>query len=124
MRLSASSTPHAGRVEIGILGIWGSIYSELFFHFYGGHFSSETQKVICRQLGFNDSILGTVWVQKRSTIRPRWFQDYEVRCLGNERNIRDCISSSQPQLTRQDRYFIEDLGVICKPNISQINGEF
>ena len=123
MRLSGSST-HAGRVEIEILGIWGSIYSELFFILYGGHFSSETQKVICRQLGFNDSILGTVWVQSGSTTRPRWFQDYKVRCLGNETNIRDCISSTQPQLTRQDHYFTQDLGVVCKPNISQIDGEF
>ena len=122
MRLSGSSTPHAGRVEIGILGTWGSIYIEEFFY-YWLHLSSETQRIICRQLGFNDSILATVWVQKGSTIRPRWFPDYQVRCLGNETNIRDCISSSQPQLTRRDYYDVQDLGVVCKPNVAQIDGE-
>lgn len=121
VRLSGSSTPHAGRVEIGILGIWGSIYSELLFFLHRLYFSSETQRIICRQLGFNDSILGTVWVQKGSTIRPRWFSDYEFRCLGKERNIRDCISSPQPQLTRRDHYDVQDLGVVCKPNVSQID---
>ena len=124
MRLSGSSTPHAGRVEIRILGIWGSIYSEHFFRYRGRYFSSETKRIICRQLGFNDSILGTVWVQSGSTIRPRWFRDYEVRCLGNERNVRDCISSPRPQLTRQNYHYGQDLGVVCKPNVSQIDGEF
>ena len=124
MRLSGSSTPHAGRVEIGILGIWGSIYNEILWFYHRLYFSSETQRIICRQLGFNDSILGTVWVQKGSTIRPRWFHAYEFRCLGNERNIRDCISSPQPQLTRRDHYYVQDLGVVCKPNVSQIDGEF
>ena len=123
VRLSGSSTPHAGRVEIGILGIWGSIYNYMSF-LHGLYFSSETQRIICRQLGFNDSILGTVWVQKGSTIRPRWFSDYEFHCLGKERNIRDCISSPQPQLTRRDYYNVQDLGVVCKPNVSQIDGEF
>ena len=121
MRLSGSSTPHAGRVEIRILGIWGSIFR---FLYRGRYFSSETERIICRQLGFNDSILSTVWVQSGSTIRPRWFHDYEVRCLGNERNVRDCISSPQPQLTRQNYYYRQDLGVVCKPNVSQIDGEF
>ena len=124
MRLRGSSTPHAGRVEIRILGIWGSIYSRHFFRYRGRYFSSETKRIICRQLGFNDSILGTVWVQSESTIRSRWFRDYEVRCLGNERNVRDCISSPQPQLTRQNYYYGQDLGVVCKPNVSQIDGEF
>ena len=123
MRLSGSSTPHAGRVEIGILGIWGSIYSELWFLLHRLYFSLETQSIICRQLGFNDSILGTVWVQKGSTIRPHWFRDYQVRCLGNETSIRGCISSSQPQLTRRDYYGVQDLGVVCKPNVAQIDGE-
>ena len=120
MRLSGSSTPHAGRVEIGILGTWGSISVEQFF-FYRLH--SETERIICRQLGFNDSILGTIWVQKGSTIRPHWFRDYQVRCLGNETSIRGCISSSQPQLTRRDYYGVQDLGVVCKPNVAQIDGE-
>jgi len=122
LRLRGSSTPHAGRVEIKILGIWGSIFRK-----HGSsdrHFSSETQRVMCRQLGYDDSILDTIWLQIGQSHRVRWFRDYEIRCSGNERNIRDCISSPLPQLIRQDHNFATNLGVVCKPNVSQINGEF
>ena len=122
MRLSASTAPHAGRGEIGILGIWGSIFREHFFR--DRHFSFETQRVICRQLGYNDSILGSVWMQIAPKLRPRWFRDDEVHCLGNETNIRDCISSAQPQLTRPSSSSAQELGVVCKPNVPQISGEF
>ena len=118
MRLSGSLTPHAGRVQIGIHGIWGTIN-----HAYHHSFPSESQRVICRQLGFNDSILGTVWMQNGPTIRPQWFYTSEIRCLGNETNIRDCISSTQPQL-RRNYYYAQDIGVVCKPKVPQINGEF
>ena len=122
MRLSGSSTPHAGRVEIKILGIWGSIFRK--HGFSDRHFSSETQRVMCRQLGYDDSILDTIWLQIGQSHRVRWFRDHEIRCSGNERNIRDCISSPLPQLIRQDHNLATNLGVVCKPNVSQINGEF
>ena len=123
MRLTASSVPHAGRVEIGILGIWGSIFREHFF-FRDKRFSFETQRVICQQLGYNDSILGSIWMRIAPKLRPRWFRDDEFHCLGNETDIRDCIPSPKPQLTRLGSSSAKDLGVVCKPNVPQISGEF
>ena len=57
-------------------------------------------------------------------LRPRWFRDDEVYCLGNETNIRDCISFAQPRLTRPGSSSAQELGVVCKPNVPQISGEF
>ncbi|XP_068745094.1 scavenger receptor cysteine-rich type 1 protein M160-like [Montipora capricornis] len=114
LRLHGSSVSHAGRVEIRIRGIWGSIYLQA----YRLRFLSKSLLVICRQLGFNDSILWTGWPRSGPEISPQWFLSYNVRCLGNERNLMDCVSSTQPRLGRYDRY--QDLGVVCKPNVSQI----
>ncbi|XP_068745092.1 scavenger receptor cysteine-rich type 1 protein M130-like [Montipora capricornis] len=113
LRLRGSSMSHAGRVEIRIQGVWGSI-----FHYWWSPVSSETRLVICRQLGFNDSILWTAWSTSGVDIIPQWFASRDILCLGNETNVMDCVSSTQPILRRNEYY--QDVGVICKPNISQI----
>ena len=100
----------------------GSIFREHFFR--DKRFSFETQRVICQQLGYNDSILGSIWMRIAPKLRPRWFRDDEFHCLGNETDIRDCIPSPKPQLTRLGSSSAKDLGVVCKPNVPQISGEF
>ncbi|XP_068735812.1 scavenger receptor cysteine-rich domain superfamily protein-like [Montipora capricornis] len=117
LRLRGSSVSHAGRVEIRIQGVWGSIFLHHFFHFHR-IVSSETLLVICRQLGFNDSILWTVFSSNGLDIIPQWFSSDDILCLGNERNVMDCVFFSQPLLHRY--HYHQDLGVVCKPNVSQI----
>ncbi|XP_068741994.1 neurotrypsin-like [Montipora capricornis] len=113
LRLRGSSVSHAGRVEIGIQGVWGSISFPWI-----SPISSETGLVICRQLGFNDRILWTRWSSSGVDIIPQWFDASRIRCLGDETNVMDCVSSTQPLLRRYE--YVQDLGVICKPNVSQI----
>ena len=120
MRLRGSSVSHAGRVEIGIQGVWGSIFLSRYF-LWLSPISSETLLVICRQLGFNDSILWTGWSSSGVDIIPQWFHANNIRCLGDETNVMDCVPSTQLLLRRYE--YFQDLGVICKPNVSQIKGE-
>ena len=119
--MSGSSAPNAGRMEIGINGVWGTIGIKRFSRSIVRSISvTGPLWHTCRQLGYIDGVLGTRWMQIGPRRRPVWVL---LNCGGNETNIRDCFSPRTPQLRQPSYYFAQDLGVICKPNVPQIKGE-
>ena len=117
--MSGSSAPNAGRMEIKINGVWGTIGIRRLSRLVHSFLFTEELWFICRQLGYNGGF-GVRWMQIGLRRRPIWFL---LNCGEKETNIGDCIYPPQPQLRLPSYYFAQDLGVICKPNVSQIKGE-
>ena len=119
MRLSGSSVLHAGRVELRIKGIWGTISQDYFP--WGENLGPGTTRVICRQLGFSDAVISAGYSVYGPGVGPVWFNTYHLRgCLGHERNILNC-SSSSPRFTANNHQ--QDVSVVCKPNTSHTSGK-
>ena len=116
VRLTNSAVRHAGRIDLRIHGIWGTLYS----HYYYIQWTS-LDRVICRQLNFSDSILAVGWSVFGQGTGPQWYRARDIHCLGDESNLQSCTHSSQLQLTISGR--AEDLSVICKPSATQARGE-
>lgn len=114
MRLSGSSVPHAGRVELRFKDIWGTIGT----HNWGN--DPELARVICRQLNFTDSILAGAWSVFGPGTGPQWFYSGDLQCLGNESSLLDC-SYPEPQLTRDSGD--SNPSVVCKPEVPQASGK-
>ena len=96
----------AGRVEVKIGGVWGTIHDL--------DWELEEARVVCRQLGYADAIsalkrASAIWLVKRSYTKetPEWIR--RIKCSGNEEKITDCRYEIQ-QMPNYGR----DAGVICQ----------
>ena len=116
IRLTNSAVRHAGRLELRIQGIWGTLYSPYYYIQW-----TSLDRVICRQLNFSDSVLAAGWSVFGQGTGPQWYRARDIHCLGDESNLQNCTHYRQPQLTIHDPY--DDLSVICKPRAAQANGE-
>ena len=80
VRLVGGDTPNIGRVEIFLLGQWGTVCG------YGWDIADAT--VVCHELGF----LRAVAVPSPGTFGagsgPSWYRN--VRCAGTELNLTEC----------------------------------
>ena len=82
IRLVGGSDSHEGRVEIYLLGRWGTVCDS--------YFSLRDAIVVCRQLGYS---INTDW-RNRTFERGRgiiWLQS--VACTGYETNLLQCRRS-------------------------------
>ena len=83
MRINGSK-PHAGRVEILYLGVWGTIS--------GSNWSHTDGDVVCRQLGYPKALA----VQRYGAFGPGkgpvWLPGFE--CHGNETRLTHCPYSN------------------------------
>ena len=126
LRLSGSSAPNAGRMEIKIHGVWGTIGIRRLSRLVRSFLLTKVLRFTCRQLGYNGGFLGVRWMQIGLRRRLIWLL---LNCGEKETNIGgslstlNCIYPPQPHLRLPSYYFAQDLGVICKPNVSQIKGE-
>ena len=120
MRLQGSPVPHAGRVEVRIKGVWGSITSHWIYFFIDPNGISRNARVICRQLGFPDFILPSLWSEFGTGTGPQWFSLHDAHCSGNENSILNCSYFTLPELRR---YSTDDLGIVCKPDVPQVNSK-
>lgn len=116
VRLTNSAVRHAGRIDLRINGIWGTLYS----HYYYIQWAS-LDRVICRQLNFSDSILAVGRAAFGPGTGPQWHRARDIHCLGHESSLQNCAHSSQPQLKIYSHD--QDLSVICKPSAAQASGE-
>lgn len=116
IRLTNSAVGHAGRLELRIHGIWGTIYS----YYYSIQWTSW-DRVICRQLNFSDSVLAVGRAAFGPGTGPQWYEDWNIHCLGHESNLQNCTHYRRPQLSIYDHD--DDFSVICKPRAAQANGE-
>lgn len=100
--VSAEGFSDRGRVEIFILGQWGTVCDDLF--------TSKSGTVVCRQLGFTTVLA----VMKRAVLGEaessvRILLD-DVECEGGERSLLECKRSRVGKHNCSHR---EDVGVIC-----------
>ena len=101
IRLVGGVTPLEGRVEIFLLGQWGTVCG------YGWDFADAT--VVCLQLGF----LRAVGAPRSTTFGagsgPSWYSN--VGCAGTENNLTECWKSISPFGNACSHS--QDAGVMC-----------
>lgn len=120
MRLQGSPVSHAGRVEVRIKGVWGSIASHWVYYYIYPDDMRRNARVICRQLGFPDFILPSFRSEFGTGTGPQLFYLHAAHCSGNETNILKCSFFTLPELRRDST---DDLGIVCKPDVSQVNSK-
>ena len=119
VRLRGSPVPHAGRVELRIKGIWGTIFQESYWYYTLG---PGATRAICRQLGFSDAVISAGNSVYGPGVGPVWLRSNHLRgCLGHEKNILNC-SNSSPRVTSYYGHS-SDASVVCKPNTSHTSGK-
>lgn len=97
-----------GRVEVKVNGLWSSICS-----LSSSYWSINDAKVVCRQLGYNSSVVtpvqGAFYGEAEGPIILR-----DVQCVGTEVHILMCPSSYG---VHQDTTctHVNDVGVMCEP---------
>ena len=120
VRLRGSPVPHAGRVELRIKGIWGTIFQDIYYLF--DTLRPGATRVICRQLGFSDAVISAGYSVYGPGVGPEWLDSWYLDgCLGHEKNILNC-SYRSPRFTISYGH-ISDASVVCKPNTSYTSGK-
>ena len=105
VRLVGGDTPNIGRVEVFLLGQWGTVCS------YRWNLADAT--VVCHELGY----LGAVEAPRSAAFGagsgPSWYSN--VRCAGTERNLTECTKSfsSIGSACSHSR----DAGVVCSSEL-------
>ena len=84
VRLVEGTTPLEGRVEIFLLGQWGTVCD------YNWDFADAT--VVCRQLGYPRAVEAPRYAAFGAGSGPSWY--YSLYCTGTERNLTECSKSN------------------------------
>ena len=84
IRLVGANSTTEGRVEILHEGTWGTICDDAF--------DIDDAHVICRQLKLGKALEARVRAKYGQGTGKIWIDD--LRCLGTERNVRDCMMNS------------------------------
>ena len=98
------SGPHEGRVEIYLLGHWGTICNNLW--------DLADATVVCHSLGYSMAIEATTKFAHGLNTAPIWFEG--VGCTGYEVNLTDCSSKG---LGIQSCAHSQDAGVVCSSKL-------
>ena len=80
------ATPLEGRVEIFVLGQWGTICDE--------EWDLADATVVCHQLGYLRAVEAPRSAAFGAGSGPSWYS--HVECEGNERKLTECIKSLFP----------------------------
>ena len=107
VRLMGGSSPLEGRVEIFLLGQWGTVCDS------GWDFSDAT--VVCHQLGYLRAIAANSSAAFGAGSGPSWYRN--VRCAGTEMNLTECSKSSY--YTGSACSHSQDAGVVCASESSR-----
>ena len=84
LRLVGGSTPLEGRVEVFLLGHWGTVCD------YNWDLADAT--VVCHELGFPRAVEAPRGAAFGAGSGPSWY--YYVNCVGTELNLNQCSRSS------------------------------
>ncbi len=84
VRLVGGDTLLEGRVEVFLLGHWGTVCD------YNWDFLDAI--VVCRQLGYPGAVEAPRYAAFGAGSGPSWY--YSVYCTGTERNLTECSKSS------------------------------
>ena len=95
------TTPIEGRVEIFLLGHWGTVCD------YSWDLADAT--VVCHQLGYLRAVEAPESAAFGAGSGPSWYR--YVECAGTEMNLTECIRSSD--FTGSGCSHSRDAGVVC-----------
>ena len=107
VRLMGGSSPLEGRVEIFILGQWGTVCDNRW------DFSDAT--VVCRQLGYPRAVGPRLSASFGAGSGPSWYSN--VGCAGTEMNLTEC--SKWSDYTGSACSHSRDAGVVCASESSR-----
>ena len=105
VRLVAGSSSLEGRVEIFILGQWGTICSS--------NWEFVDARVVCRELGYLRAVEAPVSAAFGAGSGPSWYSN--VRCTGTEMNLTECSKSLSLFGSACSHY--RDAGVVCSSEL-------
>lgn len=103
IRLAGGNVTNAGRVEVFIAGVWGTIRNR--------GWNNSTSNVACRELGYpgaETAILSTVGTFGKGE-GPVWISD--LKCQGHEDSLWEC---SWPRIAGIYWDHENDAGVVCR----------
>lgn len=99
-----ASTPHSGRLELQLGGVWSTVYgSEL----YDAEAASKVARVACRTLGLKG---GNPWYEKRGLGAKGHYLD--ANCEGREATLAQCVWGKLSSPADGSRA-VYNLGVVC-----------
>ncbi|KAK7497162.1 hypothetical protein BaRGS_00011692, partial [Batillaria attramentaria] len=105
IRLVGGGRPSAGRVEINIGGLWGTLCDDSF-----DHKDTDKDEAICSFLGYANQ---TPKVYPRSYYGPGsgliWIDNFD--CSANKMDLEQCLSPDDSHTC----HHTEDVGVDCQP---------
>ena len=101
VRLMGGTTPLEGRVEVFLLGHWGTVCD------YNWDFVDAI--VVCRQLGNLQAVEAPRYAAFGAGSGPSWY--YRVYCTGTERNLTEC--SKRFSNTGSACPHSRDAGAVC-----------
>ena len=84
VRLVGGATPLEGRVEVFLLGQWGTVCD------YNWNIADAT--VVCHQLGYLRAVEATQFASFGAGSGPSWY--HSVRCDGTELSLSECPNNN------------------------------
>ena len=111
VRLLGGATPLEGRVEIFLLGYWGTVCDR-----YGYYWDLADATVVCHQLGYLRAVGAPRYATFGAGSGLSWYSN--VECTGTERNLTECskslssIGSACPHS--------QDVGVVCSSELGPV----
>ena len=109
VRLVGGANPLEGRVEIFLLGQWGTVCG----YRYGYHWDLADATVVCHQLGYVRAVGAPRSVTFGAGSGPSWYS--YVRCVGTEHNLTECSKSFSALGSACPHY--HDAGVVCSSEL-------
>ena len=101
VRLVGGSTTQKGRVELFLLGQWGTVCSN--------QWDIADATVVCHQLGYLRAVGAPRYAAFGAGSGPSWYRD--VGCVGTEKYLTEC--SINGELTGTACSHAQDAGVVC-----------
>ena len=116
VRLMGGATPLEGRVEIFLLGQWGTVCSTGHYSAYAGSFVAwdiADATVVCHQLGYLRAVRAPTSAAFGAGSGPSWYS--HVECVGTEQNLTEC--SKYVSFTGSACSHYWDAGVVCSSEL-------
>ena len=105
VRLVGGTSPQEGRVEIFLLGQWGTVCDSSW--------DLADATVVCRQLGYLRAVGAPGFAAFGAGSGPSWYRI--MRCNGDEHDLTECGSSD---ITESACSHSQDAGVVCSSESS------
>ena len=113
VRLVGGTTPLEGRVEIFLLGQWGTVCDYYAYSGYRYNWDLADATVVCHQLGYLRAVGAPRSAAFGVGSGPSWY--IGVRCGGNMHNLNECSNNGQ---SGNACYHSQDAGVICSSELT------